>query len=148
MPSNPDKSVRKRNQSDDGSGRFIMLLDSLPRLAEQLVDILDDNSIHVATTTRWRHALELSAAGKIDLIICDLELVDDGASRLFHAMKSDHPTLLPSLLFSRNVVTRPEASFLSAGERRDVLDRPFKNDQAIKILTRRLARVGIRSDRY
>jgi DNA-binding NtrC family response regulator len=148
MPSNPDRSERKRNRSDDEQRRCIMLLDSLPRLAEQLADILDDSSICVATTTRWKHALELSVAGKIDLVICDLELVDDGASQLFHEVKSTHPNLLPSLLFSRNVMTRPEATFLNAGERRELLDRPFKNDQAIKILTRRLTRVGIRSDHY
>jgi DNA-binding NtrC family response regulator len=142
MPSRKERSETQRAKNDDGKQRFIMLLDTLPSLAGQLNGILNDNSIRVATTTRWKHALELSVAGKIDLIICDLELAEDGASRLFHEVKSRYPKLLPFLLFSRNVVSRPEAGFLSAGERRDLLDRPFKNDQVLKILTRRLSRTG------
>lgn len=142
MPSRSDRSGTQRVKSDGGKQRFIMLLDTLPSLAEQLTGILNDNSIRVATTSGWKHAQELLVAGKIDLIICDLELADNGASRLFGEVKSQHLKLLPLLLFSRNVVTRPTAQFLSAGEQRDLLDRPFKNDQVLKVLARRLTGTG------
>ncbi len=148
MPSRKERSKTGRVSTDAGKQRRIMVLDALPHLAEQLNGILDDDSICVATTTGWKHALKLLVAGGIDLILCDLELADDGASRLFHEVKSHHPERLPHLLFSRNVVTRPEAGFLSAGERRDLLDRPFKNDQVLKILTRRLTRTSTPQDSY
>ena len=73
---------------------------------------------------------------------------DDGAKQLFHELKSNHPERLSSLLFSRNIFTRPNADFLTSGEKRELLDRPFKNDQALKIVTRRLTRLRNRDASY
>lgn len=120
--------------------RFIMLIDYQPTLSRQLADILGDSTISIASTPRWDRALELAAAGRIHLMICDLELPNQGAEKLFLEVKSNHPNFLQSLLFSRNIVSRPEADFLSRTEQREVLDKPFKNDQAQKILMRRLTR--------
>lgn len=126
----------------------IMLVDTFPRLAEQLAGILNDASARIGSTPHWKRALELSAAGKVDLIICDIELPDDGASKMLREVKSNHPNLLHSILFTRNIVTRPETDFLDPAEKRELLDKPFKNDQVIKVLTRRLTRLRNRGNAY
>lgn len=125
-----------------------MLVAPFPRLTEQLEGILNDTSVRVASTPHWKRALELSAAGKVDLIICDVELPDDGASKILLEVESNHPNLLQSILFTRNIVTRPEANFLNPAEKRELLDKPFKNDQVIKVLTRRLTRLRNRGNTY
>ena len=120
---------------------YIMLIDSQPELGRQLAAILDDTSVAVVTTTDWRRALDLAVGGKIQLMVCDIELPGNGAEELLSEIRKNHPRLLPWVLFSRSLMSRHDARFLRPLEKREILDKPFKNDQAEKILLRRLNRV-------
>lgn len=129
------------NIAGSETSHYIMLIDSRPSLAPQLSAIIDDPSVTIVSTTHWDRALELAIAGRIDLMICDLDLPDQGAEKLFLKVKTDHSQLLSALIFSRNTFSCPDTDFLSPAETRDLLEKPYKNDQAQNLLLRRMTRI-------
>ncbi|HAV64077.1 MAG TPA: hypothetical protein DCY13_17135, partial [Verrucomicrobiales bacterium] len=71
--------------------RYIMLVDSQAALAPLLSTMLDDDSLQVVSTTDWRRAQEMLIAGKVHLLICDLDLPQDGAAKLHAAVRENSP---------------------------------------------------------
>lgn len=118
--------------------RTILLLDRQPSLARSLEIILDDASITVLTSTDWICAKNHLTARAVRLVICDLDLPGNATGRLLLALREENPASLANVVLSRNEFSSAENDPLGRRLDRDVLWKPFRHEQVLTVVLRRL----------
>ena len=120
---------------------IVLIVKDDPEVLELLVDLLEPEGYKIFTARNARHALDLTATIRVDVILCDVVMPEMNGLELCQRLKNDPKTSgVPVMLVS--AVRKEEAARFegySAGAD-DYLEIPFRNEELLIKVARLIER--------
>lgn len=112
----------------------ILIVDDEEMLASALSRSLKGHTVH--TANRGAAALELAAATRFDLVLCDLIMPEMSGREVFEALKELDPMIHRRFVFMTGATVTSEARAFAERVEAPVLEKPFSRAELLNVIER------------
>jgi len=122
----------------------VMVIDDEPSIGVLLREALAVEHYQPECFTSAREALRRLDEASFDVILCDINMPEMNGKEFFRQLEQRKPKLAARVVFATGDLLSDHPDLFHAGHRHDVLPKPFKLDQLLHAIERKLRRAEVK----
>lgn len=123
----------------------VMVIDDEPSIGVLLREVLSVENYEPECFTSAREALRRLDEAQFDVILCDINMPEMNGKEFYRQLESRKPAQAERVVFATGDLLSDHPDLFHEGHRHDVLPKPFKLDQLLLAIQRKLRRAGAKN---